>query len=80
MMRYSVRWFEVEDRAVVSLNANRALVFDGKQWRLTGIPFARKTLVDGKELSWAEFRLVFPRATQLLPRTLLQSILAISPV
>lgn len=62
-----MRFYEVEDRAVVSFDPNNAIVFDAGLWRKPSISFARKTLLDGSELTEEQFWRMFPVAAAQLP-------------
>jgi hypothetical protein len=62
-----VKLFELDDRPVVSLNLNEAIVFDQGAWRQASIHTARTVLVDGSEMTPTEFARTFPDAARSLP-------------
>ena len=63
-----MKLFEYEDRAIVVLDWNSGLVFDGKAWRPASVYTTRSALTRGTELTVEQFRAKFPSAAAALSR------------
>jgi hypothetical protein len=58
----SIKFYDVEDRAVAWINPSTALIFKSSKWVIASRQLARKAMLDGFELSRAEFLNEFPIA------------------
>ena len=67
-----MRLFELDDRAVVLLEFDNAIVFAAGAWRPAGVYTARAALVNGTELTAQEFRAQFPSAATSLSKVDIQ--------
>ena len=58
----SIRFYDVEDRAVAWVDPSTVLLFKSSEWVIASNHLARKAMLDGFELSRAEFLSEFPEA------------------
>ena len=72
MTPVQMKLFDVEDRAVAWVDPDTAFLFNGSDWVIATVHLARKAMLDGYELSWAEFAAQFPKAAAVrMPKWLL---------
>jgi hypothetical protein len=55
-----MNFYELEDRLVALFDPNTALLFNGRNWRKGSVSLARKTMLDGANLSLPELWSQFP--------------------